>query len=228
MGYSFSAPCKSKKARDEMFVFLQEHYRSWDLFVAPYKDELEAVQGNGILMPFITLDSRLRGPLTDDLSYDHSKFKIGFDYGAGFSDGERYWMYNFCYWIAQRVGRRRTFKKQAPDCGAVPYVLYDGHEAWPVLERSEYEGKVGEDSEWLVDNGFRGMARQSDWEEQMQRDKLQKAQDEGLEGEAMEKVKESVTAMLEWLAGKRKGSELVDKIVKSELARLTELWEARS
>jgi hypothetical protein len=136
-------------------------------------------------------------------------------------------MYNFCYWMAQRVGRLRTFTKKAKDCGAVPYVLYDGHEAWPVLERSEYEGKVGNDSEWLVDDGFRGMVSLADWEERMQKERMQKTKDEGLTGQAKEAALQAAENMLNWLAGKRKGSEIVDKAIKAELERLTELWEAR-
>lgn len=38
---------------------------------------------------------------------------------------------------------------------------------------------------------------------------------------------EAAENMLNWLAGKRKGSEIVDKAIKAELERLTELWEAR-
>ena len=220
MGYSFSTPCKSEKARDEMFSFLEEHYRAWDKLIEPFKEEMERMQGKRILMPFISLDTRLRGPLTEDLSYDHSKYKIGFDYGAGFSDGERYWM-------AQRVGRRRTFTKKAKGCGAVPYVLYDGYEAWPVLERSEYADKVGNDSEWLVDDGFRGMVSLADWEDRMQKERMQEAKEEGLTAQAKEAALEAAGNMLKWLAGKRKGSELVDKAIKAELTRLTKLWEAR-
>jgi hypothetical protein len=224
MGYSFSTPCKSKKARDEMFAFLEVNYRAWDKIVEGLKEEVPEDKKRR-LMPFITFDTRLRGPLTEDLSYDHSKYKIGFDYGAGFSDGERYWMYNFCYWMAQRVGRRRTFTNKAKDCGAVPYVLYDGHEAWPVLEKSEYGDKVGEDNEWTVENGFRGMVSLIEWEERVHQERMEEAE---TKTEAVqEKGFQMVRDMTDWFAGRRKASELVDKAIKAELTRLTELWEAR-
>jgi len=206
MGYSFATPCKSKKSRNEMRVFLDEHYHAWDQVIEPFKDDL--TNGKGI-MPFVTFETRLRGP-----SYDQGESKVVFDYGAGFSDGERYWLYNLCYWIAQRVGRRRTFSKKAPDCGAVPYVLYDDYEAWPVLEKSEYGDKVG-DSEWVVENGFRGMVSLIEWEKRAQ------------EETAAEKGLKIAKEMLDWLMGRRKGAEVVDRAIKTELERLTKLWEAR-
>ena len=135
-------------------------------------------------------------------------------------------MYNFCYWIAQRVGRRRTFTKKAKDCGAVHYVLYDGHEAWPVLEKSEYGNKVGEDSEWIVENGFRGMVSLIEWEERIHKEQMEKT--ETVKEKVAEKGFQMARDMTDWFAGRRKGSEVVDKILQTELARLTALWEARA
>jgi hypothetical protein len=210
MGYSFATPCKSKKALKEMMGFLDEHYRAWDKIIEPFKDDLTAGRG---IMPMVTFETRLRGPATEG-AYDHGATRIVFDYGAGFSDGERYWMYNLCYWMAQRVGRRRPFKKKAPDCGAVPYVVYDGYEAWPVLEKSEFGDKVG-DSEWIVEDGFRGMVSLIEWEKKAS------------EKTALEQGLEMAKELLDYLAGRRKTSEIVDKAIQTELARLTELWGSR-
>lgn len=210
MGYSFATPIKSPKARDNMVAFLEKHYRPWEQIIEPFKGELE--NGRGI-MPFVSFDTRARGPLADDLAYDHGKCKIGFDYGAGFSDGERYWMYNFCYWMAQRAGRRRVFTKKAPDCGAVPYVVYDGYEAWPVLEASDYKDKVGEHHEWLVENGFRGMVSLIEWEKRAQ------------EKSAVEKGLQIAKDLLDYYTGRAKGAQVVDKAIKVELDRLSKLWE---
>lgn len=215
MGYSFATPCKSKKARNEMMAFLDENYRPWNEVIEPFKDELTAT-GPGTLgiMPQITFETRLRGPATQG-AYDQGKAKIVFDYGAGFSDAERYWMYNLCYWMAQRVGRRRVFSKMAPDCGAVPYVVYDGYQAWPVLEKSEFGDKVDEDNEWLVVDGFRGMENVVEWDKKATK---QTALEEGVE---------VAKGMLDWLSGRAKTAGIVDEAIKTELTRLAILWETR-
>lgn len=210
MGYSFAAPCKSKKARDEMMAFLDEHYHSWDQVIEPFKGELTSGQG---IMPVVTFETRLRGPATEG-AYDQGKAKIVFDYGAGFSDAERYWMYNLCYWMVQRVGRRRVFSKMAPDCGAVPYVVYDGYQAWPVLEKSKFGDKVG-DSEWIVEDGFRGMMNLIEWERKASKKT------------ALEQGVEMAKEMLDWLTGREKTAGIVDTAIKTELERLSGLWENR-
>jgi len=216
MGYSFATPCKSKKARDEMMAFLNDYYRSWDQVIKPFKEELFVTgSGNMRVAPQISFDTRLRGPVTE-AAYDDGKTRIAFDYGAGFSDAERYWMYNLCYWMAQRVGRRRTFSKKAPGCGAVPYVVYDGFEAWPVLEKSEFGDKVAEDNEWLVEQGFRGMESLVEWEHQAAQENAKKS------GEEMPK------AFTEWLASRAETARIVDKAIKAELLRLSGLWDARN
>lgn len=210
MGYSFSTPCKSAKARDQMMAFLDRHYRPWAQVISPFRDALSSGRG---VAPSVTFDTRARGPSAEDLAYDHGACKIDFDYGAGFSDAERYWMYNFCYWMAQRVGRRRVFPKKAPGCGAVPYVVYDGYEAWPVLEASRYADKVGRGSEWLVENGFRGMTSCIEWEARIH--------EESRRGKAEEHVKEFV----DWMTGRKKAARIVDEAIRAELDRLAKLWE---
>jgi hypothetical protein len=150
MGYSFHAPIQSTEDRDEMFAFLQEHYRPW-YKLAEYEGEYQGVSD----------------PKLDNMAYGEPDYPyIGFDFNTG-DDGERYWMYNLCYWMVQRIGKKRAWPQRKGLENGVPYVVYDIDEddpncidyAWPVLERSEFEGKVDDDLEWcLVDNGYRGWA----------------------------------------------------------------------
>lgn len=106
MGYSAHVPCKSKKERDEMFAFLEEHYRPFskvvagagclDYFVA---DEKEFENRN-----FEHHDS-ICGPCREGLSYipDDSDFYIGFDFmTSGGAEGQ--WMFEFLRWVATKVG----------------------------------------------------------------------------------------------------------------------------
>lgn len=211
MGYSFSTPCKSLKARDKMFAFLEKHYHPWGDLAAPFKEDLDKSPTN--ILPLFSWDTRTRGPLTEGLSYDHGKCKIGFDYGAGLCEGERYWMYNLCYWMAQRVGRRKVLGRKAPGCGAVPYVLYDGFDAWPVLERSEFADKL-EDSEWLVDRGFRGMLATVE---------LEKMSFE--EDTAGFPTTADLQYIERWFNPRLEMAKRVDVIIRTELARLTSLWD---
>jgi len=227
MGYSFYTPCRSRKARDEMFAFLKEHYRPFSVLAA----------GSGCLDEIADqqdLDNRewehrdcIRGPLKDDLSYTTSKCYIGFDFG--FSGGaEGTWMKDFCRWVATKVGRLRTF----PDVeGKVPYVVYDipAHandrdSIWPVLERSEFT--VTRDMKsFLVDRGFRGWARQVDVmrkhsrlvaRERAKRDNWTKRE------LAAHLAKQTAFWDLQ-----ERIAERADEYIKAELQRLDNLWEER-
>lgn len=109
MGYSIATPVRSEKAHREMLAFLKENYRPWGKVI-----------GNDDAGGYITEP-------TSDLSYDHSKRKIGFDYNA--SGGERQYAFAIVRWIALKVGRRTAAK--------TPYYVYDGHERVGILVRQE-------------------------------------------------------------------------------------------
>ncbi len=98
MGYTVTAPVRSKQAWSKMLAFLERNYRTWPALNGRPKGA-----------------SYIRGPIGDDFSYDHGKQRIGFDYNC--FGGEREYMLALVRWIALRVGRKR---------GGRPYYLYDG------------------------------------------------------------------------------------------------------
>jgi len=208
MGYSFHAPIRSVEDRDEMFAFLTEHYRPW-YKLAEYEGEYQGVSE----------------PMIDDMSYGEEDYPyIGVDFNTG-DDGERYWMYNLCYWIVQRIGKLRAWPKRKGLTEPVPYVVYDiindedpndVDYMWPVLERSEFEGKIEKNLEWcLVDDGFRG------WVSQIHRHYA------NFNARKIKKGEEPYTEMPEFLADQLPDAEKADAIIKAELARFTELWNSR-
>jgi hypothetical protein len=209
MGYSFHTPIRSTEDRDEMFAFLQENYRPW-YKIAKYDNDYQGVSE----------------PMSQDMSYGSTTADypyIGFDFNTG-DDGERYWLYNLNYWMAQLIGKKRAWPERRGLEEPVPYVVYDGaveedpndvDYTWPVLERSEFEGKV-DGLEWcLVDNGFRG------WASMIHRHYA------NFKKRQLKKGEEVYTEMPEFLASSLPEAEESDVLLKAELARLTELWEAR-
>jgi len=125
MGYSIATPIKSQKAKDKMFAFLNEHFRRWDEIVAIYGKE----NGNDY-----SPDDGHSDP-TDDLSYDHGKLRIGFNYGP-IDELSRHYYYMILRWMALKVGKKRKWKDLP---ASVHYIVYDGYEAWPVLVRGEID-----------------------------------------------------------------------------------------
>jgi hypothetical protein len=228
MGYSFHTPCSSKKARDEMFAFLQENYRPFSVLAA----------GSGCLSE-IAFESELenrewkhtdsiRGPLMEDMSYGEPKGPyIGFDFGSSMG-GEGAWMKDFCRWVAMKVGRRRTF----PDIeGKVPYVVYDIPEnandrdsIWPVLERSEFD-VTADLKDFVVDDGFRGWAQQvRKTRKHSEKGALRRQKEEGWSAKQLGFYRERQEAM--WDKQERVAKR-ADTYIKRELRRLSELWEKR-
>lgn len=215
MGYSFHTPCKSNEARDEMFAFLEEHYRPFS----------ELAAGSGYLGEFSSeedLNNRsfehtdsIRGPRKDDLSYVHDKKNcyIGFDMSTS-GGAQGVWMKDFCRWMATKVGRLRTFKDVE---GKVPYVVYDmggPDDLWPVLERSQYN-VTKEMESYLVDRGFRGWTALI---ESMFQDHCGFAD---RDDRPAPKRDEGVWAIQFTVAGR------ADQYIKAELERLDALWEAQ-
>lgn len=112
MGYAIATPIASRRLQTMMMDFIEVEYRHFDVFAG--------------LGPKTRC---IRGPMTEEeLIYDGGKCRIGFEYGVGGRDRE--WGHVFVRWLARKVGRRRRFKG-IPE--AVPYYVYDGYEASPVL-----------------------------------------------------------------------------------------------
>lgn len=125
MGYSIAIQCRSFN-QQAMLQFMRTHYR----------------EGNKL---FPRLPTRLHGP-TEDLSYDHVKDRIGFDYGPGLSDPERHYGYSILAWMALKVGVRRAGR---------PAIRYDGDETWPIVT----DGKAGKDDFRCDTVGYRTIRR---------------------------------------------------------------------
>lgn len=116
VGYTIATPCRSYPALAKMMAFWAENYRSWPALWG---------QPNG--------PCYVSSPRDKDLSYDSGSCRIGFDYNA--SGGEWEYAYGLCRFMALRVGRLKRFEGFEDPA---PYMVYDGHESWPVLNRSEW------------------------------------------------------------------------------------------
>jgi len=113
MGYTLTTPCKSHQALRRMMAFLEEHYRTWPQVLGE------------------SWEPSVRGPLTEDLSYDHGKCRIGFDFNA--FGGERSHLFGVCRFMALRVGRLGRWEDFSE---GAPYIVYDGCERFPVLDKT--------------------------------------------------------------------------------------------
>lgn len=140
MGYSIAARIRSEAKRQKVLGFLKGNFRGWP--------EVEGREG----------DCYASNP-TDDLSYDSNKASIGIDYGAC-SGWERVYVYDFVRWVAIRFGdRRRKFKLDSGSVsfpGPVPFMVYDGYEAWPLLvvDSKQDTLTVPEDHRWCCCDRF--------------------------------------------------------------------------
>ncbi|MFA6234654.1 MAG: hypothetical protein WC824_10790 [Bacteroidota bacterium] len=175
-----------------MFKFLQKNLRSWseltrgtEFAINPDFDPSKFLQRDG------------------GLSYDHGKCRIGFNYHSLPPGGLNHYVWSLLRWIAVKVGRRRTFPAALSRKGSVPYTVYDGYEAWPVLPRPEWNLRnTPESHHWnLVDSeGFQPEDRY--W------------RDRGIL---------SVVGGMAFVLDK--AADFYDKIIKAELTRLTKLWD---
>jgi len=118
MGYSVSVTIRSRQLQARMRAFLEDSYRPWPEIL----DEDERAD--------------FRGP-SDTLEYAHAKCQLGFDYLAG-GGAEREYIYALIRWMALRIGRRKRLFRMGSLKRAVPYYVYDGVEATPVLLNSEW------------------------------------------------------------------------------------------
>lgn len=125
---------KSRKAQQKMLSFLREHLRPahWN----NPDDQCAWVRA-----------------MTDDLSYDKSKLKIGFDYS---NSNNFYVEYRLAVlrWMALRVGRKVRLKGYTEP---IPYYMFDGYMPVPVLLRSVWEGRLlgaSHDDGFVDEDGF--------------------------------------------------------------------------
>jgi len=178
MGYSIAVRVKSKTLRDQMYQFLQVNYHK----------PSEVFKELGYDSSRLVLDG--------NMAYDSGKCSIGFNYSC-MDEAENQYVYCVLYWIALKVGKRRPFNKLG---ASVPYIVYDGYEAWPRLLRSEWESKVPAEFKWcLVEGcGFKSCRR---------------------EGHGR-KFYEAIAAML------GRSFKKQDKMVQEELQRLDRLWNS--
>lgn len=82
MGYSVAIRARSKKMKGILLDFMERNYRQ--------PSELFNQEHN-------------YSKLTDDLSYDHGKNAVGFDYNA--CEPERDYIFAVCRWMAIKAGR---------------------------------------------------------------------------------------------------------------------------
>lgn len=123
MGYSIATPAKSGKAKTEMLGFMSEYFRPAHEFIPEV---------------LASYDPSSSGLLTEDqLAYDSGPSKMGFNYSTSTGPEGEYLFY-ICKWMALKVGRKRRFKKYGLPDTSVPYYVYDGYEAIPVLPRSQW------------------------------------------------------------------------------------------
>ena len=129
MGLSVSVSVRSQRLKDVMYEFLQRLYRPWSDVLEELGDDDD---------DFEVLDF-FRGPFVDSELDSPGKCLIGFDYEP-VAGPEREYHYALVRWIALQVGkRRRTFRSDnLKFAQAVPYYVYDGIEAKPILLASEW------------------------------------------------------------------------------------------
>jgi hypothetical protein len=123
MGYTIAAHARDAHSRDLMYEFMEKNYRKSPL-VFYGKDEL--------------CYSRLA--CGKDLSYDHNKLAIGFDYNA--CEPERDYIFAVVRWMALKIGKLVMVK----NLGETPMSYYDGgstsDDRWPVLDKTLWKSKV--------------------------------------------------------------------------------------
>lgn len=177
MGYTIAVRCRSKKLRNMMFEFMQTNYHKPSEIFNNLKYD----------------SSRL--VLDENMAYDDSKCSIGFNYNC-LDTTEYHYIYCILNWMALNVGRLRFFTVL---CASVPYIVYDGDEAWALLRRSEWENKTPLNWQWtLVDEfGFKSCKRTG----------------------FNQKIYQVFAALFKRSINKQ------DKIVRNELKRLNRLWQ---
>jgi len=130
MGYSASITCKSEKAKDEMWAFMEKHYQ----------DTSVALQTG--------LRARYSGLVSGGgIKYGGNVLSLGFNSPHDYE-------FALLRWMALRVGKRRKFLKTGIDT-AVPWVNNDNQSSIPVLRKDQWPDAGKELEQYLVDeHGF--------------------------------------------------------------------------
>jgi hypothetical protein len=213
MGYSVGIRVRSKALHTEMRDFLEVNYRRYATVVGRSPDH-----------------DRAHLP-TEDLSYDHAKLSLGLDYQSGLGDWEREYVYDFCRWMAIRVGKKRaSFPKLFPKGGIfpepVPYIVYDGYEPWPVLVGTSEENAKRDPKIWWCCSDSLGVHNGPKAHSDLVRNVMMEFFKEF--GAAQEKVGPWLNEEL--LKNPKVGASIEAhlKPIRDELARLSKLWDTRS
>ena len=128
MGYTIAIRPRSEKLKNKMLDFLSKNYQDAD----------------------VVFDGKVTAyacPPTDDLCYDHAKLKLGFDYGM-LDEAENEYVYALVRWMGLKIGKKRKWKSIPV---SVPYMVYDGFEAWPIIVEGTIPIKdIPEDKRWAI------------------------------------------------------------------------------
>lgn len=131
MGYTVAAPIKNEKLRDQVVAFLDVQWRTWPQLHGAARDAPMYLS-----FPHPDGCGRYEPKTARNLDYDSGKCRIGFNFNA--TPFERDYGFDACKWMALRWGKLRKFKVLPYAC---PHIVYDGHDAWPVI----VEGQVVSD-----------------------------------------------------------------------------------
>ena len=185
MGYSIAVPLKSHKAREQMFEWLSAHLRPWSAITRDHPEIR-------VSPDYDTTRYLLRG---EDLSYDKGRTKIGFDQSITSHQ-------TICIlrWCSLKLGRRRPFRKEYKLDVSVPYIVYDGFQGWPTLNKDEWEGKCPESARWCLVDRF------------------------GFKPELGLNLPPN-TPVQPWMEEQERQRTLSDRLIHEELQRLDALWE---
>lgn len=156
MGYTVTVEPRTSELFKKMLDFGEKNFKRWSQLVGSGHDYASELRTG------------------EDLSYDHSPKRIGFDYNSGAADRE--YIHALCRWMAIRVSKTED---------GIPQYVYDGDEQTPV-EPGKFD-KHG----WWTPEGYDANERPF------------------------------VQRLLESLAGE----DRADTKIKSELIRLSKLWE---
>lgn len=214
MGYTLTVVCKSKKAMNEMVPFMETHYRTFVQSLDDYNIRQRLCDIGMTPKEAENSYQAMKARDTTDIYagkdlYIVQKQNIGFAFTASIIHHQ--WFYNWCCWMALKVGRHRRIDKMVTSenlppmpRNRVPYILYDGYESDPVLQNFNYEG---------LDPKVAGY--------------LQKYRNVDAVGFQASKDMDIKMNRMLWGYDKYDVSSVLDEILHSELKRLNALWEAK-
>jgi hypothetical protein len=143
-------------------------------------------------------DEQTNSNFTDDMSYDHVKTGLGFDYGP-IDDMERQYIYCVLRWVALKIGRKKHFKKY----GTMPHYIYDGCEAMLISVGRNLDGWTAVDSLGCngIEDKYLHHTKRNGWK----------------------RTKKEIIGNIEAICDK-KVSE-INSLIRNEIKRLDKLWE---